>query len=287
MVSRLLAFLAAVALLYAALVLLLWATQTRLVFPAPRAALPDPAAWGFARGRRVEVRAADGTTLRGWFVAPDALAEGARGPALLWFYGNAETVAFDADAFRALLPPGWALLALDYRGYGASDGAPSEAALYRDAETAWDFLLAQPEVEPARVALYGRSLGSAPALHLAATRPVRAVVLDSPFSSGRELARLHYWFVPPLLVRIELDNLARARRLSAPLLVLHGTADLIAPVAMGRALAAAAPGGRIVELEGVGHNETYGDIGRYRTEMHRFLAEHVTPPGAPTRPHVR
>lgn len=277
MLSRLLPLLAVLVIVYVALVLGLWAVQTRLVFPAPRAPLPDPAGWGFVAGERVEVPAADGTLLRGWFIPPDSAPAGhaARAPALLWFYGNGETVAFDAPVLRALRPPGWALLALDYRGYGASDGEPSEAALYRDAEAAWDYLVARPEVDPARVALYGRSLGSAPALHLATTRPARALVLDSPFSSGRELARVHYWFVPPLLVRIELDNLARARRLRAPLLVLHGTADVLTPIAMGRALVEAAPDARLVELPGRGHNDTYADIGHYRAVMHRFLTEQL------------
>jgi len=270
MLRSLVALLAVVLVLYAAFVLLLWATQTRLVFPAPRAALPDPARHGFPAGRRVEVRAADGTTLRGWYVPPDG---DGTGPALLWFYGNAETVAYDAPVFRALLPERWGLLVLDYHGYGASDGEPSEAGLHLGADAAWDFLAAQPGVDPARIAVYGRSLGSVPALHLAVTRPVRAVALDSPFSSGREMARVHYWFVPPLLVRLELDNLARARRLGetgTPLLVFHGRGDVIAPVAMGRAVAEAGRG-RLVELGG-GHNETYGDLAGYRRVLHAFLA---------------
>jgi hypothetical protein len=269
MLRGLVSLLAVLLVLYAAAVLLLWATQARLVFPAPRSPLPDPARHGFPTGRRVEVRAADGTTLRGWHVPPGG---DGKGPALLWFYGNAETVAHDAPVFRALLPDGWGLLALDYHGYGASDGAPSEAGLYLGADAAWDFLAAQPGVDPARIAVYGRSLGSVPALHLAVTRPVRAVALDSPFSSGREMARVHYWFVPPLLVRLELDNLTRARRLGAagtPLLVFHGRADVIAPVAMGRAVAEAGRG-RLVELEG-GHNETYADLGRYRSTLRAFL----------------
>jgi hypothetical protein len=180
--------------LYLLLVLLLWASQERLVFPAPRAPVPEPAEWGVATGRIVDVRSSDGVTLRGWYLPPEPAPAGpasTRAPALLWFYGNGETVAFDAPVLRELRPPGWALLALDYRGYGGSTGTPSETGLRRDAEAAWDFLVARPEVDPARVALYGRSLGSVPALHLAARRPVRAVVLDSPFSSGREMARVH------------------------------------------------------------------------------------------------
>jgi hypothetical protein len=218
------------------------------------------------------VRSSDGVTLRGWYLPPEPAPAGpasTRAPALLWFYGNGETVAFDAPVLRELRPPGWALLALDYRGYGGSTGTPSETGLRRDAEAAWDFLVARPEVDPARVALYGRSLGSVPALHLAARRPVRAVVLDSPFSSGREMARVHYWFMPPLLVRLELDNLANARRLQAPLLVFHGREDVIAPIAMGRAVAAAGRG-RLIELPG-GHNATYEELGRYRAGMWEFL----------------
>jgi len=174
--------------------------------------------------------------LRGWYLPPRP-APPTTAPGLVWFPGNAETVASLAPLIRELRPPGVGMLILDYRGYGESSGKPTEAGLYRDAEAAWGWLAAQPEIDRSRIAVYGRSLGAVAALHVAVTRQVRAVVLHAPFTSARDMARRHYWYLPRSLLRLELDNLDRARRLRAPLLVIHGTADGIVPFEMGRAIA--------------------------------------------------
>ena len=264
---------------YGLVVLLAWRFQERLAFPAPRGPLPEPARHGLSGGRRVTAVTSDGVTLRGWYVPPHPPpAAGARAPGLLWFTGNAETVGALAPVLRELRPPGVGVVVLDYRGYGTSDGRPTEAGIYRDAEAAWDLLLSQPEIDPARVAVYGRSLGSAPALHLAATKPVRAVVLDWPFTTAREVARVHYRFVPAFVLRLELDNLRRARSVTAPLLVLHGTADAIIPFRMGRAVAEAGSARELVAVEGAGHNDVYYAAGqRYRDKVHGFLAATLAP----------
>jgi dipeptidyl aminopeptidase/acylaminoacyl peptidase len=260
-------------LVYGLILVLAWRYQDRLAFPAPRALLPTPSDAGLPDGRRVEVRTADGVTLRGWYLPP---ASGAPRPVpgLLWFCGNMETVAGMGRLAAAWRPPEMALLFLDYRGYGESDGEPTEHGLYLDADAAWTWLVAQPDVDPTRVALYGRSLGAAVALELATHHPVRAVVLDSPFSSARALAKLHYWFLPSALVHLSMDNLARARSLAVPLFVAHGTDDRIAPITMGRAVAAAAHARTFLAIEGAGHNDTY-DLGgaRYRDAMIAFLRD--------------
>ena len=257
---------------YGVVVLLLWSLQEHIAFPAPRGGWPEPSALGVPAAERVAVVTADGVTLRGWYLAPSPPGGGTRSPALIWFHGNAETVAALAPVLRALRPPGVAVLALDYRGYGASDGRASEPGIYRDAAAAWAWLVARPDVDPARIAVYGRSIGAAPALHLATARPVRAVILDSPFTTARAIARRHYWFVPPFALRLTLDNLARARALHAPLLVFHGTHDLVFPLAMGRALADAGRARELVIVHGAGHNDLY-DLGgrRYRDKLHAFI----------------
>lgn len=265
---------AVVALLgYVLLVVLAWRYQERLAFPAPRMPLPAPAVLGIPSGERVTLTTADGVRLHGWYLPPTRDAT-RPAPALLWFYGNMETVAAMAPVLTAWKPAEVGLLAIDYRGYGESEGAATEAGLYRDADAAWDWLAARPDVDPERIAVYGRSLGSAVALYLAAQRPVRAVVLDSPFSNAREIARHHYWFLPPGLVRLSLDNVARAAQVTAPLLVVHGEDDRIAPIAMGRAVAAAGQAREFLALEGAGHNDTYAVGGTaYRDRMTAFLRE--------------
>ncbi|MDH3459344.1 MAG: alpha/beta hydrolase, partial [Gemmatimonadota bacterium] len=262
------AFAAAV---YVILAAVLWLSQARMIFFAPRGAVPDPRAFGLA-GERVAVETADGLTLHGWYLPAERAAD-AVAPALIWFYGNAENVALLAPLLGSLRPPGYALLALDYRGYGQNLGHPSEAGLYQDAAAAWVWLEQRPEIDRRRVAVYGRSLGSVPALYLATTTPVAAVILDSPFTSARAMARVHYRLFPAFLVRYAMDNLARAERISAPLFIIHGTHDRIAPIRMGRALARVGRARVLHEVQGAGHNDVYQMIRPpYAQVIRQFLA---------------
>jgi dipeptidyl aminopeptidase/acylaminoacyl peptidase len=260
------------ALVYLLVAVLAWRYQDKLAMPSPRMRLPTPAEAGIPGGERITLRTRDGVTLYGWYLPPASDAP-RPAPGLLWFYGNMETVAALAPVLREWKPANMALLAVDYRGYGESDGEATEAGLYRDGEAAWDVLASRPDVDPSRIVVYGRSLGSPVALHLATSRAARAVVLDSPFASARAMARRHYWFLPPVLLRLRFDNVAMADRLTVPLLVVHGVDDAVAPVEMGRAVAAAGRG-RLLELPHTGHNDTY-DLGgpRYRDSMAAFLRE--------------
>jgi fermentation-respiration switch protein FrsA (DUF1100 family) len=226
------------------------------------------------RGERIRVTTGDGVELRGWYLPPyPAPAGGAKAPGLIWFYGNMETIAVMAPVLHYFQPPGTGLVVLDYRGYGESAGTETEDGIYRDAEAAWNYLAARPEIDNSHIAVYGRSIGGVPALYLATTKPVRAVVLESPFSSARAMAAKHYPFFPRVLMRVSLDNVSRASRLSVPLLVFHGTADRVAPVAMGEEVARAGRG-TLVRLEGKGHNDTYeSEDSVYRNRMWDFLGE--------------
>jgi uncharacterized protein len=258
---------------YAALVVLAWLFQERIAFPAPRAPVPDPKQVG-ASGERVELAMGDGTRLVGWYLRAVEGGEGrSKAPALLWFYGNGENIASIWPILRDFQPPGTALLVIDYPGYGASGGRATEARLYQAAEVAYGALVQRPEVDRARIYVYGRSLGSALASYVAAEHDVAGLVLESPFTSARDMARQHYPFLPRFIVRLRLDNLAQMRRVRCPLLVFHGTADRIAPPEMGRRVAAAAPGPvELVLIHGAGHNDTYDVGGReYRDKVWEFV----------------
>jgi pimeloyl-ACP methyl ester carboxylesterase len=264
-------------LVYVLLVVLAWKLQDRLAFPAPRSALPLPSSLGIFDGRTVSVTAADSVVLRGWYLPPHPAPDKAeRAPAIIWFYGNMETVEGVAPSLHRFRPPGMGLLVLDYRGYGTSDGQASEAGVYLDSEAAWEYLLSRPEIDSARIGVYGRSIGSAVALHLATERPVRALVLDSPLSNAREMARLHYRFLPTFMARLVLDNLSRAERLTIPLIVFHGTEDRITPIDMGRRVAELGRAEEIIEIPGAGHNDTHyvgGDA--YVARFHEFWNTHL------------
>lgn len=268
-IVEILAILAGVYLLVSGLLLTF---QDRLAFPGLAYPLPSPEAAGVARADTVSVTTSDGVTLHGWYLHPvPAPEDGRLVPGLLWFCGNMEAVGALAPILEDLRPPGTAVLALDYRGYGSNGGRPSEPGLYRDAEAAWSYLSRRPEVDADRISVYGRSLGSVPALFLAERHTVRSVVLDSPFTSARAMAAKHYWYLPRFFLRLRLDNLGRARRLRSPLLVFHGSADDIVPVRMGQAVTDAGRG-KLVVFDGAGHNDLYEVAGAgYREEMLAFL----------------
>ena len=253
--------------LYVVVVALLWAFQERLTFPAPRAAFP-----AVSFGERMELTTRDGTRLAGWFLA----AEGGAGrpqPGLVWFYGNGENIAAIWPIIRDFRPPQAALFVLDYPGYGASDGKATEAGMYEAADLAYDALARRPDVDPKRIYVYGRSLGSAAATHVAATHEVAGLILESPFTSAKGMAARHYRFVPRFLVRMSLDNLGRIPGIHCPTLIFHGTSDMLVPMKMGQEVAAAAGGPvEFVMIEGAGHNDTY-DLGgkSYRDKLAAFV----------------
>src|SRR6266566_4174698 len=281
---------------YLVLLLLAWRFQDRLAFPAPRASLPDPKRVGVENGEKVELVSGDGTKLVGWFLKPEVgevrgglrrtgEVDGARSnlpqppptspasPGLLWFYGNGETVAAIWPIVREFQPPGTAVLVLDYPGYGGSGGRATEGALYAAADAAYAALTARPDVDPQRIYVYGRSLGSAVATYTAAHHPVAGLILESPFTNAAAMAKYHYGLLPRFLLRLSLDNVANVRRVSCPILLFHGDADRLVPTAMGMAVAAAAAGPvEVVLIHGAGHNDTYDVGGRsYRDKMWRFI----------------
>ncbi len=243
--------LGAVALLYAAYVGALWASQDRMVFPAPggidRSALDSAAR---ERGAQpIELVTADGVTLYAWYrtAGADRL--------VIYFPGNGETVAENTGLHRILLQAGWDVLAVAYRGYPGSGGAPSEAGLVEDALTAWGWATAEDRFAPSRIVLHGRSLGGGVAAHLAEHRNPAAIVLESTFVSARALARRMAPLAPVgLLLRHPFDTVERAPRLGVPALVMHSTGDEMIPVELGgRALLPYLAEATYVEVEGESH----------------------------------
>jgi pimeloyl-ACP methyl ester carboxylesterase len=215
----------------------------------------------------VEIATGDGPRLRGWLVK----AAGARAPLLLYFGGNAEEVSWlVAEAPRL---PGWSLLLVNYRGYGRSEGRPGERALLADGLHLYDWARARADVDPARVALMGRSLGGGVAVHVAASRPVIGVVLVTPFDSLTAVAQHHYpWLPVRWLLRHRFDALGQAPAVRAPLLcVVAGRDRVVPPAHAARLYAAWAGPRRWVELPGAGHNDISSEPG-YWGAIADFLA---------------
>lgn len=229
--------------------------------------------------REVEITTADGVKLYGWVQGDDAAPR-----KVIQFLGNGEQVGPSADMYadncRALNAQ---FLLFDYRGFGASEGRPSEPGLYADARAVHAYAVNELKWPPSRIILWGRSLGGAPAIKLATElteNPPRALILEAPFTSVTDMARLRLSHLgkPEWLVYELYDNLSRAPGLNMPVFHFQGDADEIIPYAQGEQLFAALPGPkRHLPLPGTGHNNIWSDEARaalIRTGINEFLGAH-------------
>jgi fermentation-respiration switch protein FrsA (DUF1100 family) len=221
-----------------------------LFFPS-RAIEQTPAQAGLSC-RELAIETDDGERLHGWLLDARSAPIGH----LLFCHGNGGNVGDRVDFAALLTAAGFDVLLFDYRGYGRSSGRPGEQGTYRDARAALACLLGRPGVDPSRVLYLGESLGSAVAVDLALAHPPAGLVAISAFTSVREMARLHYPFIPAALVPDAYPNLRRIRDLGAPVLVLHGEGDTVVPLSHATRLFEAAPEPkRIRTFPGVGHDD--------------------------------
>jgi pimeloyl-ACP methyl ester carboxylesterase len=232
---------------------------------------PGPATLSGGRvGRAVEDLAFavdDGVVVRGWLV------RSARAPAplIIYYGGNAEEVSWQAGE---PWPADWSLALVNYRGYGRSEGKPSERALFADAGIVFDALAARADVDRSRIVLVGRSLGSGVATYVASRREVAGVVLISPYDSMAALGQRHYPFLPVrLLLKHPFDSLSLAPAIKTPLLVIVAERDGIIPPEHSQRLYDAWGGPkRWSSVPRAGHNdlgpqrEFWGPIGEFLAE---------------------
>jgi pimeloyl-ACP methyl ester carboxylesterase len=215
--------------------------------------------------RDVWLRASDGVRIHAWWKA----AREAR-VATLFLHGNGGNLTHRADHLREIAAAGSDVLILDYRGYGRSDGSPSERGLYADADAGYSYLLRTGKP----VVVHGESLGAAVAVDLAVRRPAAGVVLEAPFTSVRDMAGLALPVLGPLAIW-GYDNQAKIGRLRAPLLIVHGDRDSLVPLRFGQRLyAAASPPKWLWVVPGAGHNDILDAAGSaYRERLRRFYDE--------------
>jgi hypothetical protein len=220
----------------------------------------------------------DGLALRSWLFRADRAASSAPAFTILFFHGNAEDISQNLDMARAARRIGCNLLLAEYRGYGGNAGAPSEIGLYRDGDAALAAVRRLEGIDPARLVVWGRSIGATVAIHLAAADagrlraapgadrpggagapPLAGLIVESAFTSGPDLLREGGSVVLRVLAlfgRYRFDNAGRMARVTAPVLAIHGTADEVVPFALGERLFAAAPRqAGFAAVEGGGHND--------------------------------
>ncbi|MGH6815064.1 MAG: alpha/beta hydrolase, partial [Hyphomicrobiaceae bacterium] len=231
-----------------------WALQRKLMY-FPFGQRVAPASEALVGVEEVVLSTPDGERVIAWY-GPAAPGQ----PTLLYFHGNAGNLAMRAEDIRRYMVRGRGMFMMSYRGYSGSTGSPTEAANIADARLAYDALL-KKGVAPGDIVLYGQSLGSGIAAQLAAERTVGGVVLEAPFTSAVDVGRSAYPFLPVRwLMQDRYETMSFIGAIRAPLLVVHGERDTIIPVAMGRAVFAAANEPKeIVTFPAAGHN----DLSRY------------------------
>jgi len=233
-------------------VLFLRVIENQLIYYPPR--YPE----GFPSTETIEQEVEDV-----WLVTADGVkinafyrSNPASGQVLLWFHGNAENIGYDLDHLKLLAGNGVNVLAVDYRGYGRSEGKPDEAGVYKDADAAYDYLLTQRHFRAQDIIIYGHSLGGAVGVNLASRRPCGGLIVQSSFTSARAMAKR--MFAIPLIAyaaKSRFDSEQLIRNVHVPILIVHGTRDETVPFEMGRQLFAAAPEPkRFYPVEGAGHN---------------------------------
>lgn len=227
----------------------------------------------------VDIDTADGERLHGWYVPAAPPGQGEARGVLLFFHGNAGNISHRLDSIAIFHRLGLDVLIVDYRGYGRSTGKPTERGTYRDAQAAWEYLVAERGIEPGRIVVFGRSLGGAVGAWLAGQLPApeapAAVIIESSFSSGAAMARRLYPVFPArLLTRLKYPVVEYAARLNSPLLVVHSRDDEIIPFSMGRAIYAAAPEPKsFLELRGDHNSGFWISRESYTAGLDRFLKE--------------
>ncbi|MEN8206156.1 MAG: alpha/beta hydrolase [Pseudomonadota bacterium] len=248
----------------------LYFSQSRLLYypdMPSRALEASPADIGLAY-ETVLLTAGDDTRLHAWFVPSDA----ARGT-LLFNHGNAGNIAHRLDSISLFHSLGLNVLIFDYRGYGESEGKPSEKGTYLDVKAAWDYLLKERMISAEEIVIFGRSLGAAIAVDLASQHPSAGVILESAFTSVPDMAAsLYPWLPVRLLSRYRYNSLKRIEGIRSPLLVVHSRDDEIIPYEHGKKLFAQANKPKqFLELNG-GHNNGY-QVSRklYEQTMQQFL----------------
>lgn len=248
---------------------LLYFSQERLIFHRQPAPGSPPSAPGLAIAE-VAIPTADGLRLGGWLARP-ALMDGHPLPLVIYFGGNAEEVSH--MALRAPLMPGWGVLAVNYRGYGGNPGNPTEQALCADALAVHAWASRRPDVDAGRIVALGRSLGSGPAVHLAARRSLAGVVLVTPYDSLRAVAQRIYPYAPvSLLLKHNFDSVSQAPGIATPLLVLAAGRDTVVPIDHARHLYAKWGGPKAWrDFALAGHNDLDADPG-YWAAIVEFLA---------------
>jgi fermentation-respiration switch protein FrsA (DUF1100 family) len=236
--------------IYAAVAIAAFIAQRRLMYFPDPARVP-PSNFGLAGVEERMLNTPDGARLIAWY----GRAAAGR-PTVLYLHGNAGNLANRSERVRKYAARGFGIFMLSYRGYSGSTGTPTERNNVADAKLAYE-ALRRDGIAADDIILYGESLGSGVAVQVAAEKPVGGIVLDAPYTSIVDVAAGEYPYLPVRPFMLDrYETMGHLRDVRAPLLVVHGEEDDVIPVAMGRAVYAAANGPKeIVTFPGAGHSD--------------------------------
>jgi fermentation-respiration switch protein FrsA (DUF1100 family) len=223
--------------------------------------------------KEVYLPSEDGERLHGWFFPLKGEC-----PVILFCHGNAGNISHRLENVRLLLREKLQVFLFDYRGYGRSSGSPSERGIYLDGLAAYDYLAEKERIDQAQIIAFGRSLGAAVAIEISLKRGVKSLIVESAFTSTREVARSTALFFPvSYMLPAHYNNLKKIGRVTVPKLIIHGRADEIIPFPMGTKLFEAAKAPKyFLPLERAGHNDTFIVGGRgYFEAFARFAYSSV------------
>lgn len=229
----------------------MWHYQRNLMY-MPTRTIGTPQQHGLADFTSHSVTASDGTKLQLW---SHPAMQGY--PTILYFHGNGGNLSHRAHYFRKLADAGFGVIGLDYRGYGASEGEPSEEGFYEDARAAVAYAKKTQGLRDGELIIYGESIGSGVATQMASEMQAGALVLHAPFDSLPSAAQVHYGFLPvSLLIKDRYNSAAKMEKVRMPVLFFHGEQDVIVPISLGKALFAKALEPKEAEyFPDAGHND--------------------------------
>ncbi len=253
--------------IYAAYCALLFFAQRWVVFPRymiPTPATPDLKALGV---ERLWLQTSFGK-VEAWYLPPAFAADGPRSPAVIFAHGNGELIDYWPLELKRFSELGIGLLLVEYPGYGRSSGTPSQESISETFTLAYDLLAGRADVDPARIILFGRSLGGGAVCDLALKRPSAGLILMSCFKSVKAFA-VRY-LAPAFLIRDAFDNLSVVRKYPGPVLVIHGQFDEVVPFSHGQALHAAAKKSKLI-VYAAGHNDCPPDWDAFWRDVQEFL----------------
>lgn len=233
--NRMIHFFVILGVVYMLLVSGMYVFQRKLMY-IPDKTIEAPEAYGLKGFKDLRTKTEDGLSIQLWY---RPAAEGF--PTIAYFHGNASNLANRSGTFAALTNVGFGLMGLSYRGYGKSEGEPSEQGLYSDARAALSFLTRDQRIPLNHIMLYGESLGTGVAVQMATEFPVAAIMLQAPYTSVVGRAAEIYFYVPVrMLIKDHYNSIEKIKRVKTPLMIFHGLLDATIPAAHGKALLEAA-----------------------------------------------